>query len=163
MSTNASIVVVTRILGISVLLLGVAHMILQFGVVAAVFRRVEFPFPLPVLEDNMGAIALTTGPTPHHQRTKHIGYRFHYVRSLVQQGILRFQHQDTAEQPADLFTKFLTEAVFTKHAEVILGIKQLKIVQKPLPRSTRIYLELHNQQLEQTKRDMEERAQLSRD
>ena len=114
-------------------------------------HRVEFPFPLPVLEDNMGAIALTTGPTPHHQRTKHIGYRFHYVCSLVQQGILRFQHQDTAEQPADLFTKFLTEAVFTKHAEVILGIKQLKIVQKPLPRSTRIYLELHNQQLEQTK------------
>ena len=43
--------------------------------------RVEFPKPLPVLEDNMGAIALTSGPTPHHQRTKHIGYRFHFVRS----------------------------------------------------------------------------------
>ena len=122
--------------------------------------RVEFPKPLPVLEDNMGAIALTSGPTPHHQRTKHIGYRFHYVRSLVKQCILRFQHQDTAEQPADIFTKFLTEDMFSKHAAVLLGTRQLKIVQKPLPRSTRIYLELHNQQLEQTKRDMEERTKV---
>ena len=110
----------------------------------------------------MGAIALTTGPTPHHQRTKHIGIRFHYVRALVADSILRFQHQDTAEQPADVFTKFLPEAVFTKHAEVLLGIRKIKVVQKPLPRSTRIYLELHNQQLEQTMRDMQKRADVNK-
>ena len=122
---------------------------------------IQFPQPLPVLEDNQGAIALTTGPTPHHQRTKHIGYRYHYVRELVARGIVRFQHQDTAEQPADVFTKFLPESLFCKHAEVLMGIRQLKIVQRPLPRSTRIYLELHNQQLESTQADMTNRAKHS--
>ena len=106
----------------------------------------------------MGAIALTSGPTPHHQRTKHIGYRYHYVRTLVRAGLLRFQHQDTSEQASDLFTKLLPEPAHTKHAQVLLGLRQLKVVQKMLPRSTRIYLELHNRQLESTQREMRERA-----
>ena len=80
------------------------------------------------------------------------------MRSLVAQGYLRFQHQDTAHQPADIFTKFLPESVFRLHAEVLLGHRQLKVVQKPLPRSTRIYLELHNQQLAKTQQEMVDRA-----
>ena len=50
--------------------------------------------------------------------------------------------------------------MFRKHADVLLGLRQLKNIQKPLPRSTRIYLELHNQQLEKTKAGMFERAKL---
>ena len=76
----------------------------------------------------------------------------------MSRSIVRFQHQDTSDQPADIFTKFLPEVTFRKHADVLMGIQQLKIVQKPLPRSTRIYLELHNQQLEATKADMSRRA-----
>ena len=73
-------------------------------------------------------------------------------------SVVRFQHQDTAHMPSDIFTKFLPETVFNMHADVLLGIRELKVVQKPLPRSTRIYLELHNQQLEKTKRELEKRA-----
>ena len=109
----------------------------------------------------MGAIALTSGPSPHHQRTKHIGYRFHYVRELVRQGKIRFQHQETAEQPADLLTKLLPEPAHRKHANVLLGLAVLKVVQLPLPLSTRVYLQLHNQQLEKTKAELQARARAS--
>ena len=123
--------------------------------------NITFPAPLSVLEDNMGAIALTSGPSPHHQRTKHIGLRYHYVRDLVRAGRVRFQHQDTHEQPADLLTKMLPEPAHTKHAEVLLGLRQLKIHQRPLPLSTRIYLQLHNEQLERTQAEMIQKSSLS--
>ena len=109
----------------------------------------------------MGAIALTSGPSPHHQRTKHIGLRYHYVRDLVRAGCVRFQHQDTQEQPADLLTKLLPEPAHTKHAEVLLGLRQVKIHQRPLPLSTRIYQQLHNEQLEKTQAEMTQRSSFS--
>ena len=71
---------------------------------------------------------------------------------------MRFQHQDTSQMPSDIFTKFLPEELFTRHAQVLLGESELKVVQKPLPRSTRIYLELHNQQLERTRAELEARV-----
>ena len=113
--------------------------------------KLRFPVPLTVLEDNMGAIFLTTGPSPHHQRTKHVGYRYHYVRSLVRLGKIRFQHQDTSEQPSDLLTKLLPQHAHEKHAAVLLGLQQIKIFQRPLPAVTRVYLKLHERQLRETK------------
>ena len=95
----------------------------------------------------MGAIFLTSGPSPHHQRTKHVGYRYHYVRSLVRMGKVKFQHQDTTEQPSDLMTKLLPQHAHEKHAAVLLGLAKIKIFQRPLPAVTKVYLQLHEKQL----------------
>ena len=99
----------------------------------------------------MGAIFLTSGPSPHHQRTKHVGYRYHYVRSLVRMGKVKFQHQDTTEQPSDLMTKLLPQHAHEKHAAVLLGLAKIKIFQRPLPAVTKVYLQLHEKQLNDTK------------
>ena len=57
------------------------------------------------------------------------------------------QHQDTEHQVADIFTKALSRVSFARHSAVLLGEVEIKVIAKPLPQSTRTYLELHNQQL----------------
>ena len=61
------------------------------------FEAFQLPFPVqyPVLIDNMSAIALAAGPATHHQRTKHIGAKYHYQRELLLTGVVRYQHQAT--------------------------------------------------------------------
>ena len=119
---------------------------------------IEFPHNITILEDNMGAIALCTGPSPHHQRTKHIGVKYHFVRDLVKSCVVRIQHQDTQYQPADLFTKSLPRPAHERHAAVIMGHANLVVKALPLPTSTRKYLELHNQQLKKTTEELSKRS-----
>ena len=57
--------------------------------------RLEFPDQCPLLVDNQSAIALACGPAAHHQRTKHIGTKYHYQRQLLLDGVVRLQHQAT--------------------------------------------------------------------
>ena len=45
----------------------------------------------------------------------------------------------TAEQPSDVFTRFLPEPAFAKHSRVLLGLRELKVIQQELPVSTRVY------------------------
>ena len=66
-------------------------------------------------------------------------------------GKIKFQHQDTSEQPSDLLTKLLPQHAHEKHASVLLGHKQIRIFQRPLPAVTRVYLQLHERQLSETK------------
>ena len=122
----------------------------------------ECPKPWTMLEDNMGAIALCAGPSPHHQRTKHIGLRYHYIREKVKSGQIRMQHQDTEHQVADIFTKALSRVSFARHSAVLLGEVEIKVIAKPLPQSTRIYLELHNQQLAKRVAETQVRAAAGR-
>ena len=44
---------------------------------------------------------------------------------------------------------------------MLLGHAVLKVVQLPLPLSTRVYLQLHNEQLEKTQADMNRRSSLT--
>lgn len=56
--------------------------------------------------DSLGAVALTKNPQGH-KRTKHIDIRHHFIRELVESGILQVQAIAGAENKADLFTKGL--------------------------------------------------------
>jgi hypothetical protein len=62
--------------------------------------------PIPIYCDNQGAIALTTN-NKFHACTKHINIQYHYVRSLVQSGLLDLQYCPTEDNIADIFTKAL--------------------------------------------------------
>jgi hypothetical protein len=68
---------------------------------------------IPVYCDNQGAIALASN-NKFHARTKHIDIQYHYVRSLVQSGILKLQYCPTEDNIADIFTKALPRPRFTK-------------------------------------------------
>ena len=54
--------------------------------------------------DNQGAICLAKDPV-HHQRTKHIDIRFHYIRSEIQNGAVKLKYVPSDDNIADVFTK----------------------------------------------------------
>ena len=64
--------------------------------------------PMLILTDNQGAMALAKNPN-HHQRSKHIDVRYHYVRRQVAEHIIRLDYIATADQAADQLTKPLTK------------------------------------------------------
>ena len=47
-----------------------------------------------------------------HGRCKHIGVKFHFLRDLVNKGVVGLEYVETREQVADIFTKPLHRDVF---------------------------------------------------
>jgi hypothetical protein len=64
-----------------------------------------------LLMDNMSAIALSKNPV-HHDRSKHIDTRYHFLRECIEEGKVEVDHVGTAEQLADIFTKALGRVRF---------------------------------------------------
>ena len=64
--------------------------------------------PVILFADNQGAIELSKNPV-HHQRTKHIDIKFHFIRSEIQNGFIVLVYVNTNENLADIFTKPVTK------------------------------------------------------
>ena len=58
--------------------------------------------------DNQGAIALAKNPV-HHQRTKHIDIKYHFIRFAVEEGSIDLKYIPSADNIADQFTKPLSQ------------------------------------------------------
>lgn len=70
------------------------------------------PVTPPVLKvDNKSAIALTKNPV-HHDRSKHIQTRFHFIRECVEAGKINIEFASSADQLADILTKPLARVRF---------------------------------------------------
>lgn len=65
--------------------------------------------------DNKSAIALTKNPV-HHNRSKHIDTRYHFIRNYVQKGEIKVEHVRTEKQLADILTKPLGRQRFVEYA-----------------------------------------------
>lgn len=75
--------------------------------------------------DNMSSIAIAKNPM-FHSRTKHIDIRFHYIRSLVADGIITLKHCSTSEQLTDLLTKPLP-AQHHQELKFKMGVEEIQI------------------------------------
>eukprot|EP00253_Pinus_taeda_P035633 PITA_35633 len=77
----------------------------------------EFGFqqrhPTTLWCDNQSAIQLCKDPVQHQCR-KHIELHIHFIKNLIHDHVLEVQYCSTDDQVADIFTKALTEAKFTK-------------------------------------------------
>ncbi|XP_073277629.1 uncharacterized protein [Primulina huaijiensis] len=62
--------------------------------------------PLIMYCDNSSAINISKNPV-QPSRTKHIDIRHHFIRDLVEKGLIRMEFVDTNNQLADIFTKAL--------------------------------------------------------
>lgn len=82
--------------------------------------------PVKLLMDNMSAIALSKNPV-HHERSKHIDTRYHFLRECIEEGKVEVDHIGTAEQLADIFTKALGRVRFIELREA-LGVVKLQQV-----------------------------------
>ncbi|KAM3320566.1 putative mitochondrial protein like [Capsicum chacoense] len=60
--------------------------------------------PTPFHPDNTSAIQIATNPV-YHERTKHIKVDYHYIREVVDKGVITLTHVSSDLQIADAFTK----------------------------------------------------------
>ena len=73
-----------------------------------------------VFEDNAGAIEIANIPKMR-PRTKHLNIKYHHFREEVKKGTISIYYTRTEDQIADILTKPLPEASFTKLREKIMG------------------------------------------
>jgi len=82
--------------------------------------------PVKMFMDNMSAIALSKNPV-HHERSKHIDTKFHFIRECVEDGKVQVDHVGTAGQLADILTKPLGRVKFLEQRRA-LGVVKLQQV-----------------------------------
>ena len=74
--------------------------------------------------DNKSAIEISQNPV-HHERTKHIEVRYHFIRNYVEEDKVKLKYVRTEDPLADLFTKPLGISKFVKFREKI-GLVKVK-------------------------------------
>jgi len=84
---------------------------------------------VPVLKiDNKSAIDLCKNPV-HHDRSKHIETKFHYIRDCVEKGKVVVDQISTKDQLADVLTKSLGRVLFQEQRDRI-GVVKLEAQRK---------------------------------
>ena len=74
-----------------------------------------------LMVDNQSAITMSKN-TGHHNRTKHIDTRYHFIRECVEDKRIETSFVRTEDQLADMFTKALGRQKFQEMRERI-GIR----------------------------------------
>ena len=80
-----------------------------------------------ILCDNQSCIKMTENPV-FHDKSKRIEVRYHFIRYMVQKGVVNLKYVPTEEQVADVLTKPLARVKFDYFRE------NLGVVQKDLSR-----------------------------
>ena len=97
--------------------LDIWEILLEFG-----FEQQQ---PTPIWCDNKSAIKLSKYPVLH-QLIKQIELHIHFIRNLIHDHVLWVLYFSTDDQFADIFTKSLTEAKFSK-LQSMLGVQECVI------------------------------------
>lgn len=77
--------------------------------------------PTILWEDNQACIAQSKNPV-HHKRCKHILIKYHYLRQLTANNIVRLEYIVTKNQLADALTKPLPNADFSRLAPFLVTV-----------------------------------------
>ncbi|CAL9003907.1 unnamed protein product [Prunus brigantina] len=77
-----------------------------------------------ILCDNTSAIAMAWNPV-HHQKTRHISRKFHFIREAIQAKEIELVYCKTEDQIADILTKALPKDRFVR-LRSLLGVKSAK-------------------------------------
>jgi hypothetical protein len=79
--------------------------------------------PTTLFSDNQSAIALAKDHQ-YHAHTKHIDIRYHFIRWIIDQGVLRLVYCPTDDMIADALTKALPSTK-VKHFAVEFGLSMV--------------------------------------
>ena len=90
------------------------------------FREIKLPMelPTPIMEDNQAAIALSADPGS--RTTKHLEIYMHYIRELVEEGVIKLEYVPSKEQKADILTKILSDKTDFIQQRDMLGIVEFQ-------------------------------------
>ena len=81
-----------------------------------------------ILFGNQSCIKMTKNLV-FHDKSKHIKIKYHYIKDMVQKGVVKLQYVATDEQIADVLTKPLARVKFEYFKEK-LGVLQIKVPSK---------------------------------
>jgi hypothetical protein len=81
---------------------------------------IEVKLPIIVRCDNVGAI-LKAKNSSSGVCTQHVDTRYHFVREHIVDDFIKIVFAKSCENNADLFTKNVSEDVYTKHVSNFLG------------------------------------------
>jgi hypothetical protein len=87
----------------------------------ALLNEIGVPLATPsiIYVDNQAAIQISKNDT-HHDRTKHIDIRHHFIRDCIRNNDVDLQWIETKQQRADIFTKALGTKPFTHLRTLIM-------------------------------------------
>jgi hypothetical protein len=77
-----------------------------------------------LLVDNKSAIALAKNPILH-DRSKHIDTKYHFIRNCIEEGRIKVEYIDTAQQLGDILTKSLGR-VRLQELRNKVGVEEIK-------------------------------------
>jgi len=77
--------------------------------------------PTSVYIDNSSARQLAMNPV-HHQRSKHIDIKYHWIRDMVSSETIKMIHVPTTDQRADFLTKNLRGDVLWSHVSALMVV-----------------------------------------
>ena len=80
------------------------------------FANITICYPIIVHVDNIGAIYMAENGSSSNQ-TKHVNTRYHFVRELIEEGIMKIEFVKSENNDSDIFTKNLGRELFKKHSE----------------------------------------------
>ena len=78
--------------------------------------------------DNQSCVKLSENLV-FNDKSKHIKIKYHFIREIVQRGVVKLQHVATEEQIADVLMKPLARVNFEYFREK-LGVLQIKVPSK---------------------------------
>ena len=81
--------------------------------------------PTTIYCDSKSAIAITKNPV-HHNRTKHIAIKYHFIRDAEAAKEIQLKYCRTEDQVADIFTKALPRTRF-EQLRTMLGVSEIWI------------------------------------
>ena len=93
-------------------------MLFQMRVIESMGLKVKKPMILKV--DNKGAKDLTHNWSTAGQ-TRHVDVRYHFLRELKEQGLIRIVWFSTEDNGSDIFTKNLSGPLFERHTRRFCG------------------------------------------
>ena len=93
------------------------------GQLLAELTREEARAPV-LMVDNQSAIALAKNPV-HHDRSKHIDTKYHFIRDCVDGGQIKLEYVETARQLGDILTKPLGRVRLTE-LRTKIGVEEIK-------------------------------------
>jgi len=91
--------------------------VMEMEFIRQIVESMDFEVKLPMRSfvDNTGALELAKNYSTSG-RTKHIDVRFHFVREMIDQGLLEIAFVPTDKNVADIFTKNLSMEKFEFHS-----------------------------------------------
>ena len=78
--------------------------------------------------DNQSCVKLSKNPV-FHDKSKHIDIKYHYIRDMVQKGVVKLQYVATNEQTDNVLTNPLARVKFEYFREK-LGVIHIKVPPK---------------------------------